>query len=103
MRFSPSFKYPEDKLFEGQCWDILAAVNAAIKPGDTCIYVKKLIWRKPYVPFRRCISFINPLVTIKFFSSFFYWKVKKKIHVGVKKANLKFYLDIFVYHEDIRV
>ncbi len=26
---------------------------------------------------------INPLVTIKDFSWFFYWKVKKKIHLGV--------------------
>jgi hypothetical protein len=46
---------------------------------------------------------INPLVTIKVFSSFFYLKVKKKIHLGVKKANLKFCLDILVHHEDIRV
>jgi hypothetical protein len=46
---------------------------------------------------------LNPLVTKKDFSSFFYWKVKKKIHLGVKKANLKFFLDILVHHEDIRV
>ncbi len=30
-------------------------------------------------------------------------KVKKKIHLVVKKANLKFCLDILVHHEDIRV
>ncbi len=52
---------------------------------------------------RLLFSYINPLVTIKVFSSFFYWKVKKKIHLGVKKANLKFCLDILVHHEDIRV
>ncbi len=44
---------------------------------------------------------INPLVTISFFLDSL--KVRKKIHLGVQKVNIKFYLDILIQHKDIEV
>ncbi len=40
---------------------------------------------------------------INFFSWFSSWKVKEKIQLGVKKSNLKIFLDILIHHKDIRV
>ncbi len=54
-----------------------------------------------------CLKFVLrhkslPLVTITFFSWFFLWKVTRKIHLGMKKQNLKFYFDIFIRHKYTR-
>jgi hypothetical protein len=50
------------------------------------------------------IKILNkPINDNNLFSKFFIWKAWGKIDVGVKELNLMFYLDIFIYHEDIRV
>jgi hypothetical protein len=42
-------------------------------------------------------------VTIVLFSLFLEKIVREKMHLGVKKPNPNFFLDIFLHHKDIQV
>jgi hypothetical protein len=53
---------------------------------------------------RAPVKILNkPINENNLFSKFFIWKAWRKLDVGEKKLNILFYVDIFIYHEDIRV